>query len=94
VTAYRFTVNAARVEVEGAGAFDAVVENLGAMGALLASSDIEVPMEAGARVRLAIAMGARGTVTVPGEVVRADQELAGSEIRRFFAVRFDLPIAH
>ncbi len=91
----RVTVNyPARVEVEGAGAFDAVIENVGSMGALLASSDIEVPMESGTFVQLVIAMGALGEVRVRGEVVRSDQELAGADIRRIFAVRFDTPISH
>jgi len=84
----------ARVRLMGGEEFDAGVENLGAMGALLSTIDLDATMEVGDHVELRIAMGPRGEVRVPGEVVRVDQELDEAEIRRAFAVRFDVPIAH
>lgn len=84
----------ARLRVGGGQAVEAVVENLGAMGALLTTAELEVPMEVGDRAELSIEMGARGKVAVPGEIVRIDQELMGAEIRRAVAVRFDVPVAH
>jgi hypothetical protein len=84
----------ATLRVAGGASIEAVVENLGAMGALLSTADLEVPMEVGDRAELSIEMGARGMVVVPGEIVRVDQELSGADIRRACAVRFDVPVAH
>ena len=81
----------ARVEVAGGGSFEGVVENLGALGALVATAEIEVPLEPGDRVILHV-FRADGDLGVSGEILRIDQELSGGEIRRALAVKFDTPL--
>ncbi|MGH7163257.1 MAG: PilZ domain-containing protein [Planctomycetota bacterium] len=91
----KFTV---RVTCPGGSVIEGVVDNLGALGAFISTTDLETPLDTGDLVELAIAMPAEGKppgpVVVGGEVLRLEQEFAGGEIRRSFAVRFDTPIAH
>ena len=83
---------AVRIELDGGGVLEGVVENLGALGVLVTTSEIEVPMEAGSRVSVSITLSDDSLVEAKGEILRIDQELAGGEIRRALAVRFDEPI--
>jgi len=82
--------NGARIE--------GIVENLGALGALVTTLDLESGLEVGDRVFLTIQMpglhGSPGPVRVYGEVLRLEQEFSGGDIRRNFAVRFDEPVPH
>ncbi|MCZ6573816.1 MAG: PilZ domain-containing protein [Planctomycetota bacterium] len=71
---------------------EATVENLGGLGALLATADLEVPLEPGDAIVLNIALPDRDPVDVEGEILRVEQELTGGEVRRAFAVRFLSPI--
>jgi hypothetical protein len=67
--------------------FNGKVENLGALGALVATPDLEVTIVVGDEVTLVIETD-RGSVEVAGEVLRLEQEFTGADIRRSFAVRF------
>ena len=64
------------------------VDNLGALGALVTTPDLEVAIVVGDQVTLVIDTRDRGRVEVVGEVLRLEQEFTGSDIRRSFAVRF------
>jgi hypothetical protein len=68
------------------------VENLGALGALITTVELEPQLEVGQRVGLTIAVSGGGSVDAAGEVLRVDQEFAGGEIRRTFAIRFDTAV--
>jgi hypothetical protein len=68
--------------------FDGKVENLGALGALVTTPDLDVVIVVGAEVTLVIETADRGSVEAVGEVLRLEQEFTGSDIRRSFAVRF------
>lgn len=74
------------------------VENIGSLGALITTLDLETDLEVGDKVHLSISMpnlrGGSGPVRVTGEVLRLEQEFTGGDIRRAFAVRFDDPVAH
>lgn len=74
------------------------VDNIGALGALISTLDLESTVEVGDQVELTIDMpglnGAPGPVLVTGEVLRLEQEFYGGEIRRAFAIRFDFPVPH
>lgn len=72
--------------------FDGVVENLGALGALVSTTDLEAPFTVGDHLVLRVEIPERGTVEARGEVLRLEQEFAGGEIRRAFALRFDEPV--
>jgi len=78
--------------LEGGGEFEGVVENIGTLGALIATSEIEIPLDSGQRVALRILLDGDQGITVSGEIVRVEQELAAGEIRRALAVRFDEPL--
>ena len=71
---------------------EATVENLGGLGALLATANLEMPLEPGDEIALNIALPDREPVDVKGEVLRVEQELTAGEVRRAFAVRFASPI--
>ncbi len=81
-----------RIETDDGGALEGVVENLGALGVLVTTPEIELPLEAGTRVKLSITLSDESLVEVKGEILRVDQELADGDIRRALAVRFDEPI--
>jgi len=72
--------------------FDGTVANLGGLGALVSTPDLEAGIEVGDRVKLAIEMPS-GTVEVEGELLRLDQEFTGGDITRTFAVLFDEPLS-
>jgi hypothetical protein len=81
-----------RVRVPGELSFDGTVENLGGLGALVSTPDLEAPFDVGDHVLLEVAMPGR-KVAVGGVVLRLEQEFSGGDIRRVFAVRFDKPVA-
>ena len=81
-----------RIKIDDGGTIQGTVENLGALGVLVTTPEIGVPLEAGNRVSLSITLGDDSLVEVKGEILRIDQELAEGEIRRALAVRFDEPI--
>ena len=78
-----------RIEMDDGAAFEGVVENLGALGVLVTTPEIEVPLEPGTRVKLSITLSDDTLLEVKGAILRIDQELAEGEIRRALAVRFD-----
>ena len=80
------------VGLEGGGEFEGVVENIGTLGALIATNEIEIPLDSGQRVSLRILLEGDQGIAVSGEIVRVEQELAAGEIRRALAVRFDEPL--
>ena len=65
------------------------VENLGVLGALVSTIELEPSLDVGHRISLEIAVSGEGPIEADGEVLRVDQEFASGEIRRTFAVRFD-----
>ena len=65
------------------------VENLGVLGALVSTIELDPPLDVGHRISLTIAVSEKGPVETQGEILRVDQEFADGEIRRTFAVRFD-----
>lgn len=76
------------VQPSGGGDFEGFVENLGALGALVTTTELEAPLEIGQRVTLRFD-GEGGRRSIAGRILRLEQEFAGGEIRRAFAVRFD-----
>ncbi|MHC4932843.1 MAG: PilZ domain-containing protein [Planctomycetota bacterium] len=79
---------AVRVTLEGGKVFDGMVENLGKLGALVTTSDLETPLEVGGKLDLEIEMPDGSKVETAGEILRLDQEFSQGEIRRALAVRF------
>jgi hypothetical protein len=75
------------VRVSGGRLLEGVVENLGVLGALVSTPDLEAPLDFGDEVSLTITTG-DGTIEVAGEVLRLQQEFTAGDIRRAFAVRF------
>lgn len=82
------------VEIRGADGvtIEGVIENIGEYGVFVSTADLESPLEVGARVTLRFRPSNGEEVERAGEVLRLDQEFAGGDIRRSFAVRFDTPI--
>jgi len=78
-----------RILVGDAEAISGTVENLGVLGALISTVELEPHLDVGSRLQLTIAISGAGPVDVAGEVLRVDQEFFSGEIRRTFAVRFD-----
>lgn len=74
--------------LDGGKRIAGTVENLGALGALISTIELEPNIDVGEKLDLAIDMADRGTVEVAGEVLRAEQEFAEGEIRRSFAIKF------
>lgn len=79
----------AQVKNSAGVTLEAIVENLGALGALLSTLDLESALEVGDRVTVTVGDGDAGPVAAEGEVLRLEQEFADGDIRRTFAVRFD-----
>ena len=79
---------AARVTLPGGKAFDGMVENLGKLGALVTTADLETPLEVGGSLDLAIERPDGSEVAAKGEILRLDQEFSAGEIRRTLAIRF------
>ena len=78
------------VTVRNAGGteFQGMVENLGGLGALVSTPDLEVSIVVGDEVTLSIETSDQGSVEARGEILRLEQEFSGGDIRRSFAVRF------
>jgi len=72
--------------------FEGTVENLGVLGALVSTPDLEVRLDVGDEVMLTIKRAEGDVLEVEGEVLRLEQEFAGGDIRRAFAVRFPRPV--
>ncbi len=84
-----------RVRIDGGEEFEGLVENLGSLGALVSTTDLEARFDIGDQLELEIESGeggGGGVVHTGGVVVRLEQEFTGGEIRRSFAVRFDSAI--
>jgi len=80
-----------RVRTESGDEFEGVVDNLGALGALVATPHLEASIEVGASITLAIDTDG-AVIEAAGEVLRIEQEFAEGDIRLAFAVRFTSPI--
>ena len=78
-----------RVTLPGGHELDGTVENLGQLGALITTADLEGHLDVGERITMAIDVAGASRVEVQGEVLRLEQEFAEGEVRRTFAVRFD-----
>ena len=81
-----------RVRVPGGQVLDGTVENMGGLGALVSTADLEAHFDVGDHVTLDVAVPGQ-PVSVVGEVLRLEQEFSGGDIRRIFAVRFDEPVS-
>lgn len=80
-----------RIRIASGEEFDGVVDNLGDLGALVATANLEAALDVGATVTLRIDTG-KGVVVAEGEVLRIEQEFAEGDIRLSFAVRFARPL--
>ena len=76
----------------GEAAISGTVENLGALGALISTVELEPHLEVGSGLDLTITIADQGAVEVSGQILRVDQEFVGGEVQRAFAVRFDRAI--
>jgi len=79
------------IQKEAGSEFPGTVENLGALGALVSSPELEPSLVIGDRVTLRLEHDGT-TISAAGEIVRVDQEFAAGDIRRTFAVKFDAEI--
>ena len=79
----------AQISVGDAEVISGTVENLGALGALVSTAELEPHLDVGTRLQLAIMLSGSAPIEVAGQVQRVDQEFAHGEIRRTFAVLFD-----
>jgi hypothetical protein len=70
---------------------EATVENVGALGALISTEDLETALAVGDRVSLRLGIDDEEH-EVAGEILRLDQEFVEGDIRRTFAVKFDDPV--
>ncbi len=84
--AVRFT---ALVGAPSGKTLSGTVENLGVLGALIATPDLETPLDVGDRVTVSVERPGRESIDVAGKILRLDQEFFGGDIRRAFAVRFE-----
>jgi len=71
----------------GEAEMDGTIDNLGALGALISTSNLEAFLEVGDAVQLSIETTG-GPVEVDGVILRIDQEFTGGDIHRTIAVRF------
>ena len=83
----------AHVRTAGGCEFEGVVENLGGLGALVSTSDLETVLAVGDRVTLRIVRDGAADVAAEGEVLRLDQAFLGGDLHRMFAVKFDEAVA-
>ncbi len=81
-----------QIRVGDAATISGTVENLGALGALISTIELEPPLDVGSELDLAIVVSGKGAIEVSGQILRVDQEFVGGEVRRAFAVRFDQAI--
>ena len=77
------------IETPGGIRFEGTVENLGGLGALVSTPDLEAVLDVGDEVSMTISTADKGDVAVSGQVLRLEQEFTGGDIRRTFAVKFD-----
>ncbi|MHC4547256.1 MAG: PilZ domain-containing protein [Planctomycetota bacterium] len=82
-----------RVRSTSGAEYEGTVENLGALGALVSTVDLEASIVVGDRVKLSIETPEGDLVEAVGEILRLEQEFARGEIRRSFAVRFSGEVA-
>ena len=68
------------------------VENLGALGALISTVELEPHLDVGSELGLTMTIPGKGDVEVSGRILRVDQEFVDGEVQRAFAVRFDQAI--
>jgi hypothetical protein len=80
-----------RVRAASGEEFDGTVDNLGELGALVATRNLEVTFDVGDVLTLRIDTG-KGTVEAEGQVLRIEQEFAEGDVGRSFAVRFSRPL--
>ncbi|MHC4960040.1 MAG: PilZ domain-containing protein [Planctomycetota bacterium] len=67
-------------------------ENLGQLGVLLTTPDLEAPIAMGDSVGLTLWLPEREPFEARGQVLRVDQEFAEGDLRRTFAIKFDEPV--
>jgi len=79
------------VRCGGGAVLKGTVENLGALGALVSTPDLEAALDVGDKVTLSMPNASGGATEVEGEILRLEQEFAAGDIRRAFAVRFSEP---
>jgi len=84
---------ACRIRTPDERVLDGCVENLGVLGALVSTADLEVALEVADHVTLAVDIPEHGAVEVEGEILRLEQEFAEGDIRRYFAIRFNSSFA-
>jgi hypothetical protein len=84
---------ACRIRTADGRVLDGCVENLGVLGALVSTADLESPLEVSDHVILAVEVPEHGAVEVEGEILRLEQEFAEGDIRRSFAIRFNQSFA-
>jgi len=77
------------IETPGGGTMEGTIENMGQFGIFVSTTDLETALGTGARVTARFTVAGGESVERAGEVLRLDQEFAGGDIRRSFAVRFD-----
>ena len=82
---------AVTVRGSGGAVLKGTVENLGSLGALVSTLDLEAALDVGDKVTLVLQARGR-TVEAEGEILRLEQEFAAGDIRRAFAVRFTEPV--
>ncbi len=81
-----------QIRIGEAATISGTVENLGALGALISTVELEPHLDVGSELGLTITISDQGAVEVSGQILRVDQEFVGGEVRRAFAVRFDQAI--
>lgn len=81
---------AVRVELEGGATVAGAIENLGALGVLVSTTDFETALSEGARAEVVIE--APSEIRAAATIVRVEPEFAAGELRRALALRFDEPI--
>jgi hypothetical protein len=82
-----------RIVTASGDEFDGVVDNLGALGALVATPNVEASFEVGEGQKLTLRIDTgQGVVEADGTVLRLEQEFAAGEIRLSFAVKFARPL--
>ena len=80
------------VRTSGGAVLKGTVENLGTLGALVSTPDLEAALDVGDEVTVSLRNAAGEVVEVEGEILRLEQEFAAGDIRRAFAVRFAEPL--
>jgi hypothetical protein len=84
---------ACRIRTPDGRVLDGCVENLGVLGALVSTADLEAALDVSDHVILGVEVPEHGAVEVEGEILRLEQEFAEGDIRRYFAIRFNQSFA-